>query len=109
MMLVTWCTVMLGPNVVREAVGYIPQSIMQGIAAAAQILPAIGFALLLKLLWNKSIIAFFYLGFLLATLFHTSILGIALLGAIIALVMTQYGDGNNNKPGNDDDEVTIYE
>lgn len=109
MMLVTFLSVMLGTDVVKNLIGYIPEDVLDGIAIAAKILPAIGFALLLKFLWQKDIKVFFYLGFLLATLLHLSILGIALFGVIIGLVMTSKSSPQNPKSSDNNDEVTIYE
>ncbi|GAB2667128.1 PTS mannose/fructose/sorbose/N-acetylgalactosamine transporter subunit IIC [Vibrio panuliri] len=111
MMFVTFISVLVGVDAVKGAIEVIPQVVLDGIAVSAKILPAVGFALLLKLLWNREIKVFFYLGFLLATLFKLSILGIALLGAIIALVLTERMNSNNsnNSDDSDSDEVVIYE
>ncbi|EHE5101774.1 PTS mannose/fructose/sorbose/N-acetylgalactosamine transporter subunit IIC [Salmonella enterica] len=112
MMSVTFISVLVGVDAVKTAIEVIPHVVLDGIAVSAKILPAVGFALLLKLLWSRDIKVFFYLGFLLATLFKLSILGIALLGVIIALVLTdRFGSGGNDKKGDnkDSDEVTIYE
>lgn len=109
MMLVTFLSVMLGTEIVKQAIDYIPQQILDGIAVAAKILPAIGFALLLKFLWRKDIKVFFYLGFLLATLLNLSILGIALFGVIIGIVLTSHQSAQSVTVSNKDDEVTIYE
>lgn len=106
MMLVTFLSVMLGTEIVKQAIDYIPAQILDGIAVAAKILPAIGFALLLKFLWQKDVKVFFYLGFLLATLLNLSILGIALFGVIIGIMLTS----RQSAPAKaKDDEVTIYE
>jgi len=48
-------------------------------------MPAIGFAMLLKIMLKKEYIAFMILGFLLVTYFNLPILGLALLGVCIAL------------------------
>lgn len=109
MMFVTFISVLIGVDAVKSIIELIPQVVLDGIAVSAKILPAVGFALLLKLLWNREIKVFFYLGFLLATLFNLSILGIALLGAIIALVLTERATSNNKSDNNDSDEVVIYE
>nr|WP_086939510.1 PTS sugar transporter subunit IIC [Thaumasiovibrio occultus] len=113
MMLVTFLSVLMGVDAVEAAIAMIPKVVLDGIAVSAKILPAVGFALLLKLLWNKDIKVFFYLGFLIATLFKLSILGIALLGAIIAIVLTERSSSNNTSNHNDsqedDGEVVIYE
>nr|OED53047.1 hypothetical protein BEI47_18330 [Aliivibrio fischeri] len=108
MMLVTFISVLVGVDAVKTIIEMIPQTVLDGVAISAKILPAVGFALLLKLLWNKEIKIFFYLGFLLATLFNLSILGIALLGAIVSLVLTERDEGNGENK-DDSDEVVVYE
>lgn len=109
MMLVTFLSIMLGTEVVKSMINYIPKEMMEGIAVAAKILPAIGFALLLKFLWQKDIKVFFYLGFLLATLFKISILDIALFGIIIGVILTNRQPASSQKQQQNNDEVTIYE
>ena len=48
-------------------------------------MPAIGFAMLLKIMLKKEYIAFMLAGFILVTYFGISILGLAVLGACVAM------------------------
>ena len=48
-------------------------------------MPAIGFAMLLNIMFKKNYIIFFILGFILATYLHLPVIGIAAVGFIIAI------------------------
>lgn len=53
------------------------------------LLPAIGFGLLLQMTVNKKVACFFMLGFALSSYLGIPVTGIAIFGAIIAIVVTQ--------------------
>jgi fructoselysine/glucoselysine PTS system EIIC component len=60
---VTFLAVAFGTTEIEKFINVLPPWIMQGFNIAAGILPALGFGMLLKMLWDKSIAAFFFLGF----------------------------------------------
>ena len=66
-------------------------------AVAAGILPALGFAMLGKILISPKVAPYFLLGFLLAAYLNVPVLGIALLGVIIVALMLV---NDQNKPNN---------
>ena len=72
----------------------IPQFVKDGLSVAAGILPALGFALLASMLVNKRVAPYFFLGFLLSAYLKIPVLGIAMLGIIIALILT---NGNSQE------------
>jgi PTS system mannose-specific IIC component len=51
--------ILFGTDVIRSLVESIPPTVMRGMTAVGGILPALGFAILLKALWNRNIAAFF--------------------------------------------------
>ena len=53
---------------------------------AAGILPAMGFAMLMRMIINKKLIPFFFLGFVLASYANIPVLGVAIIAVIIAAV-----------------------
>lgn len=57
-------------------------------------MPALGFAMLARLLLNKEITPFLFLGFVITVYLKIPLTGMAILGAIIAVVMV-----NINKNG----------
>lgn len=60
---VTFLAVAFGTGGIERFINAMPAWIMSGFSVAAGLLPAIGFAMLLKMLWDKSIVCFFFLGF----------------------------------------------
>lgn len=72
-----------GMNVLLNSV---PQSVIDGLQVAANMLPAIGFAILLEMIINKSILPYFFLGFLLSAYLKVPVLGVALFGLIIVFI-----------------------
>ncbi|MFV0575897.1 MAG: PTS mannose/fructose/sorbose/N-acetylgalactosamine transporter subunit IIC [Vibrio sp.] len=88
--------VLFGTDVIQAIVDNIPQSIMNGMQAMGGILPALGFAILLKALWNKNIAAFFFIGFAIAAYLKMPIMGIAIIAGSIALYIC-FNEFNNAK------------
>lgn len=85
---------LLGAPVIEKILNVIPEFIQQGLAIGTGLLPALGFALLVKMIINKKVAVFYFLGFALAVYLKISITGIAVFGAILALILV---DLNNNK------------
>ena len=79
-----------GSPAVEAFLAVIPQFVKDGLSVAAGILPALGFALLV----NKRVAPYFFLGFLLSAYLKIPVLGIAMLGIIIALILT---NGNSQE------------
>jgi PTS system mannose-specific IID component len=59
---------------------------------AGNLLPALGFALLMNLLLRKAVAPYFFLGFLLAAYLKLPVIAIGGLGIIIAVLVTQRGE-----------------
>ena len=75
----------LGAEAVTSLLNSIPQFILDGMGLAAGILPAIGFAMLLRMILSKELVPFFFLGFLLSSYLQVPVLGIALIAIIIVI------------------------
>lgn len=90
----------LGANAMRSFLDMVPLWVQLGLQVAGNMLPALGFALLMNLMFNKKIVPYFFLGFLLAAYLKMPIIAIGGLGVIIALIITQ----NTPKNSNEDDE-----
>ena len=75
----------VGVPFIKIVLDKIPEFIIHGMDVAAGILPAIGFAMLLNIMFKKNYIIFFVLGFILATYLNLPVIGIAAIGFIIAL------------------------
>lgn len=85
MSLVVFIAVMLGSNVIQSIVDAIPQEIMNGMSVASNILPALGFAMLMNIMWDKKYVPFFFIGFVLYTYLGMSVTGVTVLAICIAV------------------------
>jgi PTS system mannose-specific IIC component len=81
--------ILAGSDAINAFVKAIPQVIMNGLNICGGLLPAVGMAMLLKLLWDKKIYAFFFLGFILVAYLKLPLVALAVLGAIIAVTIAQ--------------------
>lgn len=75
----------LGVPMIEKILTYIPEYVIHGMDVAAGILPAIGFAMLARMMINKELFPFLLFGFLLSAYLSIPILGIGLFGLCIAL------------------------
>lgn len=80
----------LGSTFVEDLVTMIPSWLTTALTATGSVLPALGMAILLKFLPVKQNIQYLILGFILAVYFKLSILPIALVGLVIAIVLYKY-------------------
>ena len=79
----------VGSPAVEAFLSIIPEWISKGLEITMGLLPAIGFGLLMKMIMNKANACFFILGFAISVYFNLPGTGIAILGAILAIVLTQ--------------------
>lgn len=83
----------LGADKVQDLLGFIPQFILDGMGVAAGILPAMGFAMLLRMVISKRLIPYFILGFVLIAYANIPVLGVAIIAVIIVLIKFGFLDG----------------
>ena len=76
-----------GSAAVEAAVNAIPKVIINGLAASANLLPAVGFALLLQMVITKKMSPYFFIGFILAAYLSMPTIAVTLLGIMFVLVM----------------------
>lgn len=76
----------LGIPIVEKVLSFFPAFILHGIDVVAGILPAIGFAMLARMIITKELSPYLLLGFLLAAYLNVSVLGVALFGVAIVLI-----------------------
>lgn len=85
-----------GASSMESIISSIPQFLIDGMEAAAGLLPALGFAMLMKMILTKQIIPYYFIGFVLAAYLNMPVLGVAISGLII--VMLQFGFLNPKLP-----------
>lgn len=65
----------------------IPDVVQSGLDYATGLMPAVGFALLLRMMWSKSMAVYYFLGVLLVSFFNVPIIGVTCLGAVLAVII----------------------
>ena len=85
--IIAFCSLQFGAAAMKNIVDSIPEIVMRGLDVASQMLPAVGFALLMNMLWNKQLSVFIFFGFILATYLELPIIAIAGIALTIGIVM----------------------
>lgn len=104
--IVAFLPIYFGANAAETAVGMLPQVFIDGLSVAGGMMPAVGFALLLKIMFKKEYTGFLILGFVLVAYLELPILAVALLGTSIALYDYFKNKNNPNPPGRNEEVVT---
>jgi fructoselysine and glucoselysine-specific PTS system IID component len=86
--IITFLALQLGADVLKSFLATIPAWVQSGLQVAGNMLPAVGFALLMNLMFNQKVAAYFFLGFILASYLKLPMIAIGGLGTIIALIIT---------------------
>lgn len=81
--------VYVGHAAVEQIVNGIPSVVMTGLSVAGKFLPAVGLALLMKMLWSKEVAMYFFLGFILTSYLQLPIIAVAGLGLVLTLAIAQ--------------------
>lgn len=82
---IAFLPIYLGADSAKNIVQALPTWLIGGLSVAGGMMPAIGFAMLLKIMLKKEYVAFLIIGFIFATYGKLQILPIALIGTAIAL------------------------
>lgn len=93
---------MVGVPVIEKILSYVPEFVTYGLDVVAGVIPAIGFAMLARMMISKKTAAFLILGFLLAAYLNISVTGIALFGLVVALIYVNFM--NKKEVAADDDD-----
>lgn len=99
----------LGATSMKTFLDMIPSWVQSGLQVAGNMLPALGFALLMNLMFNKTVAPYFFLGFMLASYLKLPVIAIGGFGLIIALLVTQVtpkttsSDDDDFGPAEDDE------
>jgi len=88
--------VYLGPDAVQTVLNAIPQRIINGLTVAGGMLPALGFAMTIRIIGRKNFLPFFFLGFFLVQYFALPSIGVAIFAAITAILYVQLMGGKED-------------
>lgn len=86
---ISFVGILVGSGPVKLFVENIPQNVMNGLSAAGGLLPAVGFAMLMKLLWDNKLAVFYLLGFILTAYLQLPAVAVAVLGVVICVISAQ--------------------
>lgn len=92
----TFIAISAGVEPIESFMQNLPGQVTAMLNVMAQMLPALGMAILTKSMWDKEIIPFFFVGFVLAAYLGMNTMGIAVLGASIAIYFI-YADFKKSK------------
>lgn len=84
--LATFFAVLAGARPAQHLVNQIPANLMAGLAATGGLLPAVGFAILMRMLWSKQLSPYYFLGFVLAAYLKLPSVAVAAIGIIIVVL-----------------------
>lgn len=85
--LVAFLGILFGSDAVSTLLEAIPDVVMNGLTVCGGLLPAVGMAMLMKMLWDQKICMFYFLGFVLAAYLDLPLIALAVLGVIIAITV----------------------
>lgn len=105
--LLTFVGVYFGATVVEGIIAAIPAFITTGMSAAAGLLPAMGFAMLMKMILTKQILPYYFLGFALTAYLKVPSLGVAIFAVVLVFVKFDFLNPkieNVQAGGNTDDD-----
>lgn len=96
--IVAFITVYFGEHAAAWIDNNAPKELLTGLGIGARLVPAIGFAMLLKIMWSKQVAGVFFIGFVATTYLKLPIMAVAIIGGSIAVLYFYFsGNGNNNK------------
>ncbi|KAA1192310.1 PTS N-acetylgalactosamine transporter subunit IIC [Photorhabdus heterorhabditis] len=84
--IVAFLPIYFGADVASVMVQKAPQWLLDGLAVAGGMMPAIGFSMLMKMMMKKTYVAYFILGFISVTFLNMPIIAVALGAFAIALI-----------------------
>lgn len=81
--LLTFLGFAIGSSKMEAFLNLIPAVVTDGLSIATGLLPALGFAMLARMIMNKNVVPYFFLGFVLSAYFGIPMVSIAIIGLII--------------------------
>src|SRR5690606_14193806 len=93
--ILTFLIIYLGTKQAQALVDLMPQKLMDGFSVAAGLLPAVGFAMLVQIMISKKLAPYFFVGFMLATYLDMPVIGVSVLGLLVALLIVANGKSSN--------------
>jgi fructoselysine/glucoselysine PTS system EIID component len=86
--IITFLALLLGSDVMKSFLDTIPAWVQSGLQVAGNMLPALGFALLMNLMFNQKAAPYFFLGFIISSYLKLPMIAVGGLGVVLALIIT---------------------
>ncbi|MEF9967205.1 MAG: PTS sugar transporter subunit IIC [Longicatena sp.] len=77
----------LGSTAIQGFITQVPQVLLDGMGVSAGMLAAVGFGLLLKMMWTKKLAVYYFLGFIMAAYCGMPLMSIAIVGIILVIIL----------------------
>ena len=101
---VAFITVYFGEHAATWIDESAPKALLEGLGIGAKMVPAIGFAMLLKIMWSKEVAGVFFIGFVMTTYLKLPIMAVAIIGTSIAALYYFFSGSNNGGSNNQAEE-----
>ncbi len=92
--LIVFFSFLLGQPVIETILATIPQFIQDGLVIATGLMPALGFALLIKMIINKRVVVFYFLGFAISAYLNIPVTGVSIFAIITAIIIVSINKNN---------------
>ena len=109
MFLTVFLSLLVGAETVAAVANAIPENIMNAIGTGTNLLAALGFAMLFNLTRTPKTMAFFFIGFALASYLGMPTMAIAILGAAAAAIAFFFGDDRAAAGAAEDDILDDFD
>lgn len=93
--------IIVGAEPVRAALASIPDVITGGLAVAGGFIVVVGYAMVINMMASPDLWPFFFLGFALSALSEINLIGMGIIGLVLALVYLQLSPKFNHHDGDD--------
>lgn len=94
---ITFLCIYFGAEKATALVSIFPVWVTHGLSVAGTLMPAVGFAMLLKIMWKQQYTPFFLMGFVFAAYLKLDVLAISILATGVAIYdFNTFGHTNSN-------------
>ena len=89
----------IGADLITGLVDKIPAVIQNGLGQSGNLFPALGVAMLISMTWDRKFGAFLFIGFAMAAFLNVSTIGVAIFGAVVAVLYYTLSGSHSNQAG----------
>ncbi len=104
---VIFATIALGTDTISHLVSVCPEWLMNGLNVVSGLLPALGFAMLLNIMWDRRFVAFLLIGFVLSVYLEMPVMAITAISGAVAVIyyfLSNHGEAQPEEDSLFDDE-----